>query len=109
MTRNKIQQENVQLKQQLLEERKKYEDEKSALIQKEISIREESQKNNEFLERISKAIGVSRSNPNFEKTVLSKAVEDENIELIKLLLSNPNTDPNLKSTIKDHENEKNII
>lgn len=72
MTRNKIQQENVQLKQQLLEERKKYEDEKSALIQKEISIREESQKNNEFLERISKAIGVSRSNPNFEKTVLSK-------------------------------------
>lgn len=72
MTRNKIQQENVQLKQQLLEERKKYEDEKASLIQKEISLKEENQKNNEFLESISKAIGISKSNPNFERTVLAK-------------------------------------
>lgn len=78
MTRNKIQQENVQLKQQLLEERKKYEDEKASLMQKEISLRENMQKTTEFLEKISKVIGISVSNPNFQQIVLDKLKSKKN-------------------------------
>lgn len=55
--RNEIQQENVRLKQKL----------------------SEFQKNDDFLESISKAIGVSRSNPNFERIVLTKLKSKQSI------------------------------
>lgn len=77
-TRNKFQQENVKLRQQLLKERKKFEKEKQSLLEQNLPLREQSKKNLLLIEKISQIIGIQSNSPNFEEKVLSKLASINN-------------------------------
>ena len=70
--RNMIQKENVQLKQQIAEERQQFESERTKFLRREDSLKEENQKLLGLIRKAAIAIGVPSNDPNFEEVLLSK-------------------------------------
>ncbi|OHT13058.1 hypothetical protein TRFO_03480 [Tritrichomonas foetus] len=70
--RNKLQMESVQLKQQIIDNKQKFETERNEFIQNELKLREENQRLINMLQRIAKASGTSISDPEFENIITNK-------------------------------------